>query len=110
MNWETIKTSKDAVLEGVSIEIDKSDSSTTSVILTDVNGLKLRVRLDSYSMKVEVPAKPKTEKKWELKGEFKGLPVEEKFDSEYEAKSRRDELEYGNEDIAISEIDVEIPF
>lgn len=111
MNWETVKANKDAaVLDGIEIEIDKSDSSTTAVTMTDKAGNRLRLRMDSYTLRVEVPAKPKTEKMWALRGEFKGLPVDETFESAYRAENRRDELEYGNKDMVIEEVDVEIPF
>jgi hypothetical protein len=110
MNWETVKTNKDATLDGIDIEIDKSDSSITSVTFTDKSGGKLRIRMDSYTMRVDIPAKPKTEKKWALKGEFKGLPVDETFDSEYQANNRRDDIDYGNKDLVVEEVEVEIPF
>jgi hypothetical protein len=110
MNWEMVKASKDAMLDGIEVEIDKTDSSVTSITFTDKSGAKLRARLDSYSLRLEIPAKPKTEKKWALKGEFKGLPVDEKFDSEYAAQSRRDDLDYDNKNLLIEEVDVEIPF
>jgi len=110
MNWETVKASKDAVLDGVAIEIDKADSSTTAVIFTDSRGGKLRLRLDSYRICIEVPAKPKTEKKFALKGEFKGLQVNETFDSQYLAENRRDDIDYGNKELLVEEVEVEIPF
>lgn len=110
MNWETVKTNKDAALDGISIEIDKSESSITAITFTDKSGGTLRVRMDSYTMRAEIPAKPKTEKKWALKGKFKGLPVDEKFDTAYQAEARRDDLDYGNKELVVEEVEVEIPF
>jgi len=111
MNWETIKTSKDAsVLDGITVEVDKTDSSFRSITLLDKSGSKLRVRIDSYNLYIDVPAKPKTEKRWAVKGEYRGLPVDETFEDKYEATQRRNEIDYGNEAITVSEVEVEIPF
>jgi hypothetical protein len=107
MNWETVKQVKDAQLEGVTVEIDKADGRFHSVVVTDAKGKKLRVRYESYSMAVEVPAPPKTEKKFVLQGEYKGLKVSETFDSEHAATNRRYDLD---DSLTIQETEVEIPF
>ena len=111
MNWETIKRTTDAaILDGITVTIDKTDSTTNAVTLTDKSGASLRIRLDSYTLKVEIPAKPKTEKKFTLSGEYKGLPVAEVFNTKYDATIRRDEIDYGNEALVVKEEDVEIPW
>ena len=107
MLWQTVKHSKDVVLQGISIEIDKVNSSFSLVTLTDAAGNKLRIRQESYNMQVEVPAKPEKEKKWAVRGEFKGLQVDETFDGKYEAESRRDDLDSS---LTVEETEVEIPF
>lgn len=110
MNWETIKKSADAsILDGITVEIDKTDISTNAVTLTDGKGNKIRVRLSSYDLHVEVPAKVKVEKKFKVEGEIKGVKVDEIFDHKYEADARVSDLGY-DAVVAVSEVDSEIQF
>lgn len=113
MKWETVKSAKDVVLEGLSFEIDKTDSSLNSVTISDAAGNQFRVRMSSYSMYLEVPAKPKMVEKFAVKGSVLGLDVNEQFDNEYEAGKRKEELDgaYGASiDVCKALVPDEIPF
>jgi hypothetical protein len=92
MNWTKIKSSKQVALEGVSVEIERSDTSLIAVTLEDSRGNKLRVRLESYCMITEIPALPKMVEKIALKGTVLGLKVEETFDTARGANDRKEEL------------------
>ena len=105
MKWTRLKTSTANILDGIKIESDYSETVLKSVTLTDASGHVARVVIDSYSLYLEVPAPPATEKKWELSGTFKGLAVRELFAYEHEAKYRRDEL---SDELSIAEVDVPV--
>jgi len=116
MIWESAKSAKQIVLDGVTVEVDKADSSLVSVTLTDSKGNKVRVRHNSYNMCVEIPAAPKLVDKFVVTGDVVGVPVSEVFDNKYEAENRRDDLvnETRNERATVSvekiQIEEEIPF
>lgn len=92
MNWTKVKNGKQVVLDGITIEIDRSDTSVMSITLKDAAGHVVRARYESYNMYIEVPAAPKTVEKVALNGTVLGLPVKEVFDSEYQANDRKEEL------------------
>jgi hypothetical protein len=101
MKWTTSKAKP--VLDGIVIEIDQTDTSLTAVTFTDASGNKVRIRYESYCMKMEVLAPPEMVKKWELSGTFKGLAVRELFDDKYSAEDRRNELD---SELVIAEVEV----
>jgi hypothetical protein len=112
MIWTRVKDRKQLVLDGISIEADKSDSSLRSVTFTDGAGHKVRVLIDSYTLYVEVPAPPKMVEKFEVSGVIAGVPVTEQFDDSYSADNRKRELESHDAEVAIATVSVEqdIPF
>jgi hypothetical protein len=95
MQWETSKTASSLKLDGITIETDFTGTSFNSLILTDANGRKIRVRTTGYSTYLEIPATPATEKKHVLSGTLRGLPVNEVFDDQWSADKRRDDLMRG---------------
>lgn len=92
MIWEKAKSAKQLVLDGINIEVDKSDSTLVGVTFTDATGRKVRVRYESYNMCVEIPQAPKTTDKFAVRGTVNGLHVDETFDHEYQANDRKEEL------------------
>jgi hypothetical protein len=116
MDWTKAKTKKDLVLEGISIDVDRSDASVRSVTFTDSTGHVVRVRYSDYSMAVEIPALPTTKEKFAVVGSIAGVPVNETFEDSYAANSRKRDLENvlrGDEpDLKVESVQVpeEIPF
>ena len=47
--WVQIKTPSDIVLEGVNVELDRTDTTVNSIIVRDVKGNALRVLRGEYS-------------------------------------------------------------
>ena len=92
MNWQKVKWNKQIILEGITADVDHSDTTLVAVTLTDAKGNKLRIRYESYVMHAEVPAAPKTVEKIALNGTVLGLPVAEIFDDKYKAEDRKEEL------------------
>ena len=116
MIWTTPKSAKDVQLDGVTIEIDKKDTSFLSVTLTDKSGHKFRTRYENYSLSLEVPQPPETKDASVLSGNVMGLPVRETFEDDYKAHLRKAELtqtlDEGQFDLKIESEPVEqdIPF
>lgn len=112
MNWTNVKKASDIELSGIEVLIDKTDNTINVVTLTDACGNTIRIRMSSYTMYVEVPAKPVMVKHYAVQGKVAGLTVSETFESKYEADNRRDELisavRYG-EDEAVKVEEVEVP-
>lgn len=102
MNWDNIKGVGDIALDGIKAEIEMHNGSVKSIELSDGKGGRLKASLDSYSLCLLVPAKPKMKDAHLLKGEFRGLPVKELFEQEYEAKQRLREITDGSDDGALT--------
>lgn len=63
MKFKSVKKASEIKLDGVKIELDTVDGSIKGLTITDAKGNLLRVAERSYSLYVEVPAPPETEKK-----------------------------------------------
>jgi len=105
MNWTTPKSSKEVLLDGVNIEIDRNDSSFVSATFTDPSGHKVRVRKNDYSWILEVPKQPETKEKFAVVGTLRGVPVSETFEQEYDATRRKNKL---SEDLSETEADLKV--
>lgn len=109
MNYATAKTAADVNLEGVSVHFDKTDRALNAVVFRDAKGNLCRVSLQSYSMRVEVPAPPETAKRHVLRGE---LPVvgkfEKAFEQKWDADHAKESLPSEASDVTITEEDVVI--
>lgn len=92
MNWTTPKSQKEVLLDGVTIEIDRNETTFLSVTLTDASGRKIRVRKNDYSVVLEIPKPAETKEKFAVVGTLRGVPVSETFDHEYEALQRQNDL------------------
>ena len=116
MIWTTPKSAKDVQLDGVTIEIDKKDTSFLSVTLTDKSGHKFRTRYENYSLSLEVPQPPETKDASVLSGNVMGLPVRETFEDDYKAIQRKGELTRNLDDgqfdlkIETEPVEQDIPF
>lgn len=109
MKWQTIKTAGDISLDGVKAEIEMHNGSVKSIELTDAKGARVKACLDSYSLSVLIPAKPEMKDAALLKGEFRGLPVKELFDHDYEARDRMREITGGHDDGSLTIEKVKVP-
>lgn len=87
------KTDRDIKLDGVTAEITRKNTSVIRVILRDTSGNMVEIGKDGYSdLAVMIPAPPEKKKVWKVNGEIAGIKVDENFDSEYEAKERRQDI------------------
>lgn len=90
MRFATVKKQSDITPLGVQCVADFTDGTVKVLTITDPAGNVLRVRVDSYSMIVEVPAPPATKKVCRLSGTVAGVPVSHDFDDVYQAQRARD--------------------
>lgn len=100
MSSETIrlqeaKRASQIQLDGIAAELvtDEHDN-VQELVLRDSSGHVLRVRYSGFSVKVYVPAPPKTVKRWAVRGKIPGVrdAVLEYFEHEFQATKRRDQL------------------
>lgn len=103
MKWTRMTKPSEVKLEGVTLDIDQTNNSITAITAKDASGNQVKFSLDSYNLYILVPAAPKMVKKWALRGEYKGLQVDELFEYEHEANSRRYEL---GDELTVSEVEV----
>ena len=88
--WAQAKCPADITLEGVSVELDWTDSTVNSIVVRDANGNALRVIKGEYSgMRAMIPARVE---KYRLRGTLCGSPFEQVFDEIHEAEERQDEF------------------
>ena len=93
MNMQTAKTPKDINLSGVSIEFDREDGHIKAITLRDAAGGMLRVTATSgYSLQALVPAPRKLVARWQLKAKLGLVDIDETFEHEYQADTRKREL------------------
>ncbi len=112
MNYQTIKSSADLKLDGITIEAEWRDKVLSALTLSDTKGGVIRVVIENYSVRALIPAKPEKKKMHIVTGNVKtlGTAVREEFQESYEATARRDELADSevveNLSVAVEEIDV----
>lgn len=110
MKWQRIKGAGEIVLDGIKIELETHDGSPKAIELADAKGGRVKVCLSNYSdFAVMVPAKPETKDAYLLKGEFRGLPVKELFEHDFEARQRLREITDGHDDGALKIEKVKAP-
>ncbi len=114
MNLVNVKKASDIVLDGISVDAEFRDGSLHAVTLTDQKGSLVRIALDSYALRALIPAPPEKKKVNVLTGKVAvlGTPIREEFDHQFQAESRRTELESAGiaEGIEIAAEEVLVPF
>lgn len=115
MNWTSIKTPKDIVLDGIVAECEYRDKTLAAVTFTDQAGHQLRMVLENYSVRVLIPAKPETKTVHAVVGVVPMLntPVREEFEDAYSASSRLIKLSHQgviDDDAKVVIEEVEVPF
>jgi hypothetical protein len=97
--YKTVKDHADVGLVGVRVDIEKTDSSISTITITDlVKGAdgkppaQLVLRVKEYSVAVMVPAPDPTEERFRLAFDLKGLAVDELYATEDLAKLRWQDL------------------
>ena len=90
--WVQVKSPADITLDGVTVELDWTDTSTiNSIIVRDNKGNALRVIKGEYSgMRAMIPA---TIEKYRLHGTCCGLGIDQTFDDEDAAEDRKHEID-----------------
>ena len=89
--WAAVKNPSDITLEGVSVELDWTDTTVNSIIVCDPKGNALRILRGEYSgMKAMIPA---TVEKYRLHGVSCGIDIDQTFDDEATAEDRKREME-----------------
>ncbi len=82
MNWKSVKTSSEVVLEGVSVEVETVDGAVVACVLSDESGNKVRCAIESYNFRISIPAPPPTKDVYVVSGRVRGtdIIVERQFD------------------------------
>jgi hypothetical protein len=94
MKLETIKKAEQINLQGITAEAEILDGNVKAYHLTDAAGRRVTFTDNGYcGVRALHPAPPKLVKRWQLAGEFRGLKVCEAFESEPEARERRNAIE-----------------
>lgn len=92
MNLISVKSLNDIRLSGVTFDWVKEDKSIKEVIVRDVDGAAVHLRIgESYSnsIKVLIPQPLETVDRFLLEGKFLGLtPVKDVFEHEHEANDK----------------------
>lgn len=108
IKWKTVKSGAELKLKGCTIELEHVDGSAKGVTIRDDAGGVVRIWLDnSWSLGVAVPAPPETKSAWAVTGKVLGVTIDEVFDTEREADTRRDELTTGVSDEGDAKVKVE---
>lgn len=81
-------------LEGIKVAEVVGDTDIKSITLEDKKGKQLKISYGSYDVAVYGSKEPEYENKWVLRGNYKGIQVNEVFDEKYEASKRHGELDY----------------
>jgi hypothetical protein len=97
MDLKTVKKSADVALTGVTTELEVVDGHVARVKITDANGRSVFIRHTGYSLEVMVPAPPKMVERFQVKGSIKGIDFCERFETEFAARQRIDEIGPDNE-------------
>lgn len=112
-NFVSVKNASEIKLDGITVALDKANDSLKAVYLSDGKGGVLRIVLDSYSICAQVPAPPKKEKRYVLRGTVDGIGrIERQFESQFDADQARREIESklrGDFDFTVTHEEVELP-
>jgi hypothetical protein len=112
MDWTSLKKSADIALSGITVVIERTDSSISSIVLTDASGHQVRCS-SPYGMSIYVPKAPEKKTVHLVKASALdgAASVEERFEQEFEAKERARDLERAGADaVQIVPIEEEIFF
>jgi len=96
MKFAIAKTAQECQLRGVRVEIEKVDTTTRAVTLTDADGKVLRIeRGQTYGSDINVliPQPFDVEERWLVKYEIDGVEIKKFFDSDYNAQSHAEKLD-----------------
>lgn len=91
MNLISAKKNSDIQLPGLCADIERIDGAIKTITLSCGDKVVV-IRADWSGLIVSVPAPPKMVKRWRLSGSFKGLKVDESFETMSEATARMEDL------------------
>lgn len=90
MRYVATKDPRELALEGIQVDVDTVGDELTCVTLTDINGKVIRLAKRDYSFRAEIPAPPKTVKRYRVSGTVLGLPVVALFETAHAAENACD--------------------
>ena len=95
MRWNEVETSKLEATDygGLRMAFEVDGSSVKAVIITAPDGSVVKLQYTGFSVAIFVPAPPPTKRVFRLSGDLLGLHVEEDFEYDSLAESRKTELE-----------------
>lgn len=110
MRFIEVKKQSDIKLNGITVDLDVVNETVKGITLRDTAGGILKVVESGYAISVQVPAPPKTEKRWRVAGSLLGIDMCKDFADQYEAKRERDRLVGGapESDLKVEEVEVQI--
>jgi hypothetical protein len=114
MNLVSIKRTDDMKLKGITVDAEWRDKQLAAVTLTDADGKIVRFAVTNYTVQAFIGAPPEKKKVHVVSGTVPtlGTPIREEYEQDYEAQSRKQQLEYAGviENPAVAVEEVEIPF
>ena len=109
MDWKSIKTSREVVLDGIAAHIEREDRSIRSVTFTDAAGHAVLVKSD-YGLRVCVPQEPEKAQVSKVTGEIAGVKIDESYEDGFTARQRATELKDAGATVELQTADEDIPF
>lgn len=111
-NFVSIKSASEIKLEGVTVTLDKVNDCLKGVYIADGSGGMCRIVLDSYSLSAQIPAPPKKEKRYVLRGTIDGIGrIDRQFEQQWDADQAKRDIEgklRGDSDLTVTQEEVEI--
>lgn len=113
MRWQEVETSKVEATDygGLAMDFEVEGSSVKAVVITAPDGSVVKLQYTGYSLGVFIPGQPPTKRVFRLSGDLLGLHIEEDFEYDSLAESRKTELESslaGESTLTIEEMKVPI--
>lgn len=107
LRYVNAKCASEIKLAGVTVTFDTTNDALRGVYLRDEHGNRCRIVIENYSnLYAQVPAPPKTEKMYVLRGEVPAIgPIARQFSEKFEAEDAKREIESavrGDLDLSIS--------
>lgn len=93
MRLASVKKDSQLKLTGITFDTVWHNDSLSMCTLRDGSGNVVQFAIESYSMKVLVPAQPKMVDRHKLHGTVAGIAVEHLFESEWDATQAKSDYE-----------------
>lgn len=118
MKFQNVKHPREIVIEGHTIDFDRTGDTLNGVIISKDGKPVFRVMMRSYTLACERPADPNQVEKFKVTGTLAGIPVEKTFDKHSDAYAEKMRLDdaviTGSSEIEVETITVkdddDLPF